>query len=74
MNKNSEPLDLTLRASGVSTVCRQNDRQNDTMGTYDIYYINPWRGMNSSRVLLLRKMGFLRSGALEFIFAHAWSG
>lgn len=70
MSKNIEPLGLTFRTHGISTACRQND----TLGTYDIYYINPWRGMNSPRVLLLRKSGFLRSGALEFIFSHAWRG
>lgn len=70
MSKHTEPLDLTIGANDISTACRQSD----TLDTYDIYYINPWRGMNSPRVLLLRKTGFLRSGALEFIFAHAWSG
>jgi hypothetical protein len=70
MNKNTEPLDLALSANGISAACRQND----TLSSYDIYYINPWRRMNSPRVFLLRKRGFLRSGALEFIFSHAWSG
>jgi hypothetical protein len=70
MSKNTEPLDLKLSGRGISTVCRQKD----TLGTYHVYYINPRRGMNTPRVLLLRKTGFLRPGAMEFIFSRAWSG
>jgi hypothetical protein len=70
MRKNTEPLDLTFGANGLSTVCQKRN----TLRTYDIYYINPWRGMNSPRVLLLRKMGFIRTGVMEFIFSHAWHG
>ena len=70
MSKNTEPLDMTLSARGVSTPCRQND----TLGIYDIYYITHGRGVNSPRVLLLPKTGFPRSGSLEFIFFRAWRG
>lgn len=70
MNKNTESLDLKLSGDGISTVCRQDD----ALSSYDIYYINPWRRMNSPRVLLLRKRSFLRTGAMEFIFSQTWSG
>jgi hypothetical protein len=70
MSKNTESLYLTFGDNGISTVCRQND----TLGSYDIYYINPRRGMNYPRVLLLWKRSFLRSRAMEFIFSQTWSG
>lgn len=70
MNKNTEYCDLTLSANGISTVCPQND----ALSFYDIYYINPRLRMNSCRLLLIRKKGFLRTGAMEFIFSQTWSG
>jgi hypothetical protein len=70
MRKNTEPLEITFITSGVFTARRQKD----TLGTYDIYYITNRRGVNSPRVLLLPKTGFLRSGAMEFIFSRAWRG
>jgi len=70
MNRSTVSLNLAFAANDISTACGKGD----TLRCYDIYYINPWRMMNSPRVLLLRKTGFLRSGAMEFIFSHAWSG
>jgi hypothetical protein len=70
MSKNTDPLGMKFSASGVSTGCRQKD----TLGTYDIYYITNRRGVNSPRMSLPPKTGFLRSGALEFIFSRAWRG
>ncbi|MDW7773659.1 MAG: hypothetical protein SCH71_12300 [Desulfobulbaceae bacterium] len=58
MNKNTESLDLTFSANGVSAA----GRQKDTSGTYAIYYITRRRGVNSPRVLLLPKTGFLSYG------------
>ncbi len=70
MNKNAESLGMASGANGLSTVSWDND----TLRNYDISYITPRQGMNSPRVLLLRKTDYVRSGVIEFIFSHAWKG
>lgn len=70
MRRNTVPLNPAYAPNDISSACGQGD----TLGCYDIYYITPWQGMNSPRVLLVLKTDFLRAGALEFIFAHAWRG
>lgn len=70
MSRNTVPFNLTIAPNDIATACGQSN----TLRCFDIYYITPWRGMNSPRVLLLRKSRSHGSGVMEFIFAHAWRG
>jgi len=70
MNRRQDLLGPPATANDISPVCRHNK----ISGCYNIYYITRSPGMTSPRVLLLRKTGFLGTGAIELIFSHAWRG
>ncbi len=70
MNRNAESRGMASGANDDFAICWESD----TLRSYDIYYITYWQGMNSSRVLLLWKTDFLRTGVMEFIFSHALRG
>lgn len=70
MNRSQDILSPPATTNDNSPVCRHNK----LLRCYNIYYITHSPGMTSPRVLLVRKKGFLGTGAIELIFSHAWRG